>query len=111
MGKGTGKGVGGGNPIEHIVVLMLENRAFDHMCGFLKRLNPTIDGLTGSESNPINPANPSQGTVKVSDDAPYVTTPDPSHSVPGTSRATRAVVVVVVVAVAVVVVVQVSIDY
>jgi phospholipase C len=28
------------NKIEHIVVLMLENRSFDHMLGYLK-----IDGL------------------------------------------------------------------
>jgi phospholipase C len=25
-------------PIEHVVLLMLENRAFDHMCGFCKSL-------------------------------------------------------------------------
>ena len=28
--------------IDHFVVLMLENRAFDHMCGWLKRDNPDI---------------------------------------------------------------------
>jgi phospholipase C len=38
--------------IDHIVVLMLENRSFDHMLGYLT-LNGRrdIDGLTGSESN------------------------------------------------------------
>ncbi|MGA2812769.1 MAG: alkaline phosphatase family protein [Candidatus Acidiferrum sp.] len=45
--------------IEHIVVLMLENRSFDHMLGFLYTDNGNVapggapfDGLTGSESNP-----------------------------------------------------------
>ncbi|RDI99894.1 phosphoesterase [Dyella solisilvae] len=45
--------------INHIAVLMLENRSFDHMLGFLYadsgNLSPTgqpFEGLTGKESNP-----------------------------------------------------------
>jgi phospholipase C len=45
--------------IDHIVVLMLENRSFDHMLGFLyadaKNKSPAgqpFEGLTGTESNP-----------------------------------------------------------
>jgi phospholipase C len=45
--------------IEHVVVLMLENRSFDHMLGFLYsdtgNTSPTgqaFEGLTGTESNP-----------------------------------------------------------
>jgi phospholipase C len=45
--------------VEHIVVLMLENRSLDHMLGYLYQdsgnLSPTgqpFDGLTGTESNP-----------------------------------------------------------
>ncbi|MGB6310915.1 MAG: alkaline phosphatase family protein [Steroidobacteraceae bacterium] len=45
--------------IEHIVVLMLENRSFDHMLGYLyadsgnvSAAGQAFDGLTGSESNP-----------------------------------------------------------
>lgn len=45
--------------IEHIVVLMLENRSFDHMLGFLYadsgNVSPAgqaFEGLTGNESNP-----------------------------------------------------------
>ena len=30
--------------IEHFIVLMLENRSFDHMLGFLKNLQPTLNG-------------------------------------------------------------------
>ena len=45
--------------IEHIVVLMLENRSFDHMLGYLYHDTGNVtpaghafEGLTGSESNP-----------------------------------------------------------
>ncbi len=37
--------------LEHIVVLMMENRSFDHMLGSLKADDPRIDGLTGNEFN------------------------------------------------------------
>jgi len=37
----------GANPnIKHIVVLMMENRSFDHMLGYLMMENPDIDGIT-----------------------------------------------------------------
>jgi phospholipase C len=38
--------------LQHLVVLMMENRSFDHMLGGLKAVNPAIDGLSGTESNP-----------------------------------------------------------
>jgi phospholipase C len=38
--------------LRHIVVLMLENRSFDHMLGCLKQANPNIDGLNGNEAIP-----------------------------------------------------------
>ena len=31
--------------LQHIVVLMMENRSFDHMLGSLKAVNPKIDGV------------------------------------------------------------------
>src|SRR5689334_21199503 len=37
--------------LEHVVVLMMENRSFDHMLGGLKKTNPRINGLNGDESN------------------------------------------------------------
>lgn len=37
--------------LEHIVVLMMENRSFDHMLGALRAVDPRINGLTGNESN------------------------------------------------------------
>ena len=39
------------NQIEHVVVLMLENRSFDNILGKLYPPSPEFDGLTGNESN------------------------------------------------------------
>src|ERR1700733_6610240 len=54
MSNGTGL-----SSVNHIVVLMLENRSFDHMAGYLYagqgNTSPAaqpFDGLTGTESNP-----------------------------------------------------------
>jgi phospholipase C len=38
--------------LKHIVVLMMENRSFDHMLGALAKTDPRIDGLDGTQSNP-----------------------------------------------------------
>jgi phospholipase C len=38
--------------LQHIVVLMLENRSFDHMLGCLKAKHPQVDGLDGTEAIP-----------------------------------------------------------
>src|SRR6202162_1294595 len=67
--------------LRHIVVLMMENRSFDHMLGDLKRQNPAIDGLAGNETNPdttgalikVQPAADFQGQLD----------PDPDHHFPG----------------------------
>jgi phospholipase C len=42
--------------IDHIVVVMMENRSFDHMLGYLRLQGgrDDIDGLTGNESNTYN---------------------------------------------------------
>ena len=58
--------------IKHVVVLYEENRAFDHLFGWDKSLR--VEGLSGSESNPIDPSEPSKGHVNVFDGAPYVDT-------------------------------------
>jgi hypothetical protein len=50
-----------------IVVLMFENRAFDHVLGHLN--SPNINGLTGMESNPIDPLIANSPRVRVSFDA------------------------------------------
>jgi phospholipase C len=74
--------------LRHIVVLMMENRSFDHMLGGLslvmeggKRKYPGINGLTGNESNPDTQGNP----VKVQPNAKFQSQldPDPDHHFPG----------------------------
>src|ERR1700745_2832687 len=37
--------------IDHVVLVMLENRSFDHMLGFLYPKSGGFDGLGGTESN------------------------------------------------------------
>ncbi|KAI0515685.1 hypothetical protein KFK09_008351 [Dendrobium nobile] len=65
------------SPIKTVVILVLENRSFDHMLGYLKQsLNPSIDGLTGAECNPLSA---SSSSICVSDDAGFVES-DPGHS-------------------------------
>jgi phospholipase C len=64
--------------LKHIVVLMMENRSFDHMLGFAQSAAWPIDGLKGNESN-----TDSAGAVaQVSSDAGYAGdfTPDPGHA-------------------------------
>lgn len=63
--------------IEHLVVLMMENRSFDHMFGFLRSSSWPIDGLQGNETNPDSKG----ALVQVSNDARDAgdLTPDPGH--------------------------------
>jgi phospholipase C len=45
--------------IKHIVVLMMENRSFDHMLGYLHRAGKAeVRGLAGDETNPDPEGNP-----------------------------------------------------
>ena len=67
--------------LKHIVVLMMENRSFDHMLGGLKAKFPKIAGLSGTESNPDS----SGIKVTVSANAAYrgQLAHDPDHHFPG----------------------------
>ncbi|XP_008803348.2 non-specific phospholipase C2-like [Phoenix dactylifera] len=68
-----------GGPIKTVVVLVMENRSFDHMLGWMKRLNPEIDGVTGSEWNTVSASDPASPRVYFGDGAHFVD-PDPGHS-------------------------------
>ncbi|KAL8062231.1 hypothetical protein ABFX02_02G133900 [Erythranthe guttata] len=68
------------SPIKTIVVLVQENRSFDHMLGWMKTLNPEINGVTGSESNPLSTANPDSNRIFFGNGSVYVD-PDPGHSI------------------------------
>lgn len=68
--------------IQHFVVLMLENRSFDHLLGFLTANDPRVAGLTGNESNPTNPAVPGTPEIKVSRATAFAMPFDPGHEFP-----------------------------
>src|SRR5215475_6717328 len=64
--------------LKHIVVLMMENRSFDHMLGFAATPTWQIDGLTGQEKNRDSTGEFAQ----VSNEARFSGdfTPDPGHA-------------------------------
>lgn len=59
--------------IKHIVVLMLENRSFDHIVGWLQSEQYQIDGLDGTQFNRDSTGEP----VKATNDANYSGDYDP----------------------------------
>jgi phospholipase C len=71
--------------LEHVFVLMLENRSFDHMLGFsdlsgtdaATGAHTSIEGLTGSESNSWNGK-----SYPVTRGADYAMPADPGHEFP-----------------------------
>ena len=74
------------SPVKRLVMMMMENRSFDHRLGWLKQLGFDIDGLNGNETNPVDPANPSKGTCHVRDTANPYDTINGSHSYRGTLK-------------------------
>jgi phospholipase C len=66
--------------LQHIVVLMMENRSFDHMLGSLKAVNANIDGVTDQMSNPDTTGAP----IKPQALAEFQSQldPDPDHHFP-----------------------------
>ena len=67
------------SPIKTIVVLVMENRSFDHMLGWMKKLNPEINGVTGSEWNALSVTDPNSKRIYFNNQSRYVD-PDPGHS-------------------------------
>ena len=74
-------------PIEHVIVLMLENRSFDHYLGLTKTLNAEINGClpgTAGCSNPRDPDDPNSVVFPVTANGVNQQA-DPDHSVHGTT--------------------------
>ena len=63
---------------DHIIVVMEENRSFDHLLGWSKQLK--VNGLTGKESNPISTITANSPLVYVDQDSPYIAPADPDHT-------------------------------
>jgi phospholipase C len=70
--------------LKHIVVLMMENRSFDHMLGALRAQDPRINGLSGNETNLDTTNEP----VKVQPLAAFQgqLDPDPDHHFPAVNK-------------------------
>jgi phospholipase C len=67
--------------LEHIVVLMMENRSFDHMLGAMKETNPRVNGLSGNETNPDVNGNPVKVQKKAAFQGQF--SHDPDHHFAG----------------------------
>jgi phospholipase C len=75
-----------GRKIDHVIVLMLENRSFDHIFGF----RPGVEGLKGDEENladPSKPAGENNPAFFVDNGAPYMVPVGngPGHSINATN--------------------------
>jgi len=70
--------------LKHVVVLMMENRSFDHMLGALHAKDARINGLAGNETNPDTTNEPAQ----VAPQAEFQSQldPDPDHSFPAVQK-------------------------
>jgi phospholipase C len=66
--------------LQHIVVLMMENRSFDHMLGSLTAVDARIDGITNQLSNPDTTGNPVKPLPQA--DFQGQLDPDPDHHFP-----------------------------
>jgi phospholipase C len=74
-------------PIKHIVVLMMENRSFDHLLGWLMTdYTSRIDGLKPGTSMPRDPRNPGLGSVPITRGGYDVAPCDPHHDFAATHQ-------------------------
>ena len=70
--------------LKHIVVLMMENRSFDHMLGSLKAVNQQIDGVDGTQFNRDTQGN--QVFVQPLAEFQSQLDPDPDHHFPAVDQ-------------------------
>src|SRR3954453_12167153 len=61
--------------INHIVVVMMENRSFDHLLGWLPNADGIQEGLTYTDANGV-----AQSTAPLAPDYMGCSHPDPDHS-------------------------------
>jgi phospholipase C len=74
-------GIAEAHSIKHVIVVMMENRAFDHLLGW----RPGVNGLKPDMCNDVEVGNSSSGNICVTDQAPQVAPCDPDHSTPATT--------------------------
>ena len=66
--------------VDHVVVLALENRSFDHMLGFAPHSDPAFDGLLGNGPHTNPPWRGGGPPIPATPDAKPVLPVDPDHS-------------------------------
>jgi phospholipase C len=68
-------------PVEHVIVLVLENRSFDHMLGHLDHPSPDFDGVRADEmlGNYLRPRDVTSAWYPATDAAGYTFPVDPDH--------------------------------
>jgi phospholipase C len=74
-----------GDRIKHVIVLMEENRSFDHFFGYAAELLG-VDGVKGDEYQLKDLSDPSKGRVNIDDKSPYCGLCDPDHGTPATTK-------------------------
>jgi len=70
--------------IKHVIVLMEENRSFDHFFGYA-RDEMGVNGVTGNEYNFLDTENPSLGKVYIKNHTEYINPCDPDHGTKATT--------------------------
>lgn len=73
-------------PIKNVIVLMMENRSFDHYLGWLHESNSDIDGLTGKEYNSYNTQDPTSQKIYVNKHGYDISPSDPNHDIDSTTE-------------------------
>ena len=67
--------------VQHVVVLMLENRSFDHLCGYRQGVNGLVGGHFTNLENPSKPASADNPEIAAAPGAPWSCEGSgPSHS-------------------------------
>ncbi len=70
------------DPIKHVVVLMMENRSFDHMLGGMSEIDPNVEGVR--PSNPYTNRAPNERLAQQLPVARWVVKRDLDHELEGT---------------------------
>src|SRR5207248_5303803 len=66
-------------PIDHVVVMVMENRSLDHLLGNFTNIIPGLQGLQGNETNPGDPQRPAVRAIPATVPDAYTRGPDPGH--------------------------------
>ena len=79
---GAAPAITAADPIKHVVVLMMENRSFDHMLGGMRAVDPNVEGI--DEAKPFVNAKPDGTPIPQQPIAKWVMNHDLDHEHEGT---------------------------